>query len=391
MAENQQPMRLKNFIENYAGQSVFAFARSVLGKDGTILYNIINNVNGLSINVLDGIRKVYPELNVDWMINGKGEMIDGLKKGVGERIVRFIKFKKLSNSKFEQLCGLKNYRIVKGYLNFHEMTLIKARFPDLNVDWLKTGEGDMLVTENKTDTESKLPESDVTEVEYYVDKVLPEDDEQPDGKVQANEMASDFKLYDSFESNNMGLLIPFNLGDCDTEITQLDLQPISINSIMTNKVEFYYQLQTYDLWPQLSKGDWLLLKRGNKEQMISGKVYFMNTEPFKVQCRIFRDKGDYILLQDINGVQDDLILQSKAQIKEVLDVVAAFRNNPLTPLASSEIGRELSKRDKMLDIRDKQIDMSLKLCQDSIGLNKSAIEEIIRSNKRMEQLMFANK
>lgn len=386
MIDNQGE-RLKDFIENYAGQSVFGFAKKVLGKEGTILYNIIKEVNGLSINVLNDIQKVYPELNSDWLVNGKGEMIRGLKSGSNERIIQFIKYLKLNNSKFEQLCGLKSYRIMRGIINFKEMELIKSRYPELNIDWVKTGEGEMLVSDN---TEPK-PESDVAEVEYYVDKVVPEDDEQTGGKVQANEMASEFKLYDSFESNNMGLLIPFNLGDCDTEITQLDLQPISINSIMTNKVEFYYQLQTYDLWPQLSKGDWLLLKRGNKEQMISGKVYFMNTEPFKVQCRIFRDKGDYILLQDINGVQDDLILQSKAQIKEVLDVVAAFRNNPLTPLASSEIGRELSKRDKMLDIRDKQIDMSLKLCQDSIGLNKSAIEEIIRSNKRMEQLMFANK
>lgn len=65
---------------------------------------------------------------------------------IKERIIFYAKSKKLAISKFEKLCGLSNGYIknFKGNLGAAKLEGILNAFPDLNKDWLLTGEGDML-------------------------------------------------------------------------------------------------------------------------------------------------------------------------------------------------------------------------------------------------------
>lgn len=59
--------------------------------------------------------------------------------------------KNLKASKFEQTCGLSNGFCGKVNDNITEgsLLLIKKGFPELNIDWLKTGFGDMLIEESQ--------------------------------------------------------------------------------------------------------------------------------------------------------------------------------------------------------------------------------------------------
>lgn len=68
----------------------------------------------------------------------------GLK--VKERLLSYIKYKKLSNLAFEKACGLSNgyIRNFKGNLGNDKLTDILTAFPELNESWLLYGEGDML-------------------------------------------------------------------------------------------------------------------------------------------------------------------------------------------------------------------------------------------------------
>ena len=63
-----------------------------------------------------------------------------------ERIVKFIEFKGLSVQSFERQCGLSNGSVSKMTDNTRFRTLEKISnvYPDLNISWLRTGEGDML-------------------------------------------------------------------------------------------------------------------------------------------------------------------------------------------------------------------------------------------------------
>ena len=77
-----------------------------------------------------------------------------LSSRVKNRLISFIGYLGLSNSKFEKECGLSNgyIRNFKGNLGGQKLEDILIRFPQLNKDWLLYGEGEMLNYEiDKTD------------------------------------------------------------------------------------------------------------------------------------------------------------------------------------------------------------------------------------------------
>lgn len=69
-----------------------------------------------------------------------------MERTAKERLIEFIKTKGIGQTKFEKICGLSN-----GYINslrkapsYEKVQIIIGSFPDLNPEWLLTGEGEML-------------------------------------------------------------------------------------------------------------------------------------------------------------------------------------------------------------------------------------------------------
>ena len=67
---------------------------------------------------------------------------------VKERLIRFIKYKGLSQKKFEEAVGLANGYVnnIRRSVTNDKLQKIALQFPDLNKVWLLTGEGEMLTT-----------------------------------------------------------------------------------------------------------------------------------------------------------------------------------------------------------------------------------------------------
>lgn len=63
-----------------------------------------------------------------------------------ERVILFIEHKNLNKAEFERLVGLSNDAVSKMTDNTRMSTLdkISNAFPELNIAWLKTGEGEMI-------------------------------------------------------------------------------------------------------------------------------------------------------------------------------------------------------------------------------------------------------
>lgn len=63
-----------------------------------------------------------------------------------ERLLEYIEYKKLKNTDFEKRAGLSNGFVNNFGDNIREKTLqkISDAFPDLNIDWWKTGLGTMI-------------------------------------------------------------------------------------------------------------------------------------------------------------------------------------------------------------------------------------------------------
>ena len=69
--------------------------------------------------------------------------------GIKDRLYAFLEVKNLKPSAFERQCGLSNGFCSKVNDNITDgsVLLIQKGFPELNVNWLKTGFGDMLIEE----------------------------------------------------------------------------------------------------------------------------------------------------------------------------------------------------------------------------------------------------
>lgn len=74
-----------------------------------------------------------------------------------ERIEVFISYSNLSNKAFEEACGLGNGFVSKigKYIRQSKLELISKSFPELNIDWIESGNGAMLIeSEHNNDNDT---------------------------------------------------------------------------------------------------------------------------------------------------------------------------------------------------------------------------------------------
>ncbi|MBT0554301.1 S24 family peptidase [Riemerella anatipestifer] len=95
------------------------------------------------------------------------------QSSVKERLKEFLKYKNLSQKKFEEICGLSN-----GYVNSMRKSIkpetydeqIASNFPELNKVWLLLGKGEMLKSSEETpikgDEVKAVPYDNYMMVEY---------------------------------------------------------------------------------------------------------------------------------------------------------------------------------------------------------------------------------
>ena len=69
-----------------------------------------------------------------------------MDSNVKERLLAFIKFKGISKNRFETMCGLSKRYVsnISQSISPEVTKKISLTFPDLNMGWVLTGEGDML-------------------------------------------------------------------------------------------------------------------------------------------------------------------------------------------------------------------------------------------------------
>jgi transcriptional regulator with XRE-family HTH domain len=98
-----------------------------------------------------------------------------MDESVKERIIAFIKYKGLSQGKFEAMCGISN-----GYINNLKssptvpvLQKIISAFPDINLEWIVSGIGEMM----KSDVSNE--ERTAIDVNRFI-SLLEKKDEQMD-------------------------------------------------------------------------------------------------------------------------------------------------------------------------------------------------------------------
>lgn len=100
------------------------------------------------------VNSKYPELNMDWLASGQGQMlqeeytVESLTN-YKERIRAFCSELGISVSFFMKKCGLvkTSIKLLPESPSITILNKIAAKYPMLNIDWIKTGNGNMLVNE----------------------------------------------------------------------------------------------------------------------------------------------------------------------------------------------------------------------------------------------------
>ncbi len=104
------------------------------------------------------IKEKYPQLNLNWIIAGEGTMLNGhidvppvVSEGIRERLHSFMEHEGLIPADFEKKCGLGQGFASRITDNVREESLRKVAeaFPHLNMYWLRTGDGEMQLTEEQ--------------------------------------------------------------------------------------------------------------------------------------------------------------------------------------------------------------------------------------------------
>ena len=175
-----------------------------------------------------------------------------------QRLKDYIDYKQISIAAFEKSVGLGNATFNKvlksgGAIGTDKLEKILNKYPEINNNWLLTGEGNMLQVESK----GKIPVYDVASIGGYND-------------VVAN------------VSNSGHISEWIEAGDWFPEATS------AIHHYGDSMVEY-------------PSGSILALKRVNNPTLIlNGRNYVIETEDFRVTKQLQDDGGDYITAYSTN-------------------------------------------------------------------------------------------
>lgn len=166
--ETSVKQRLIDFIK-YKGISQRKFELNVGVSNG-----FVNNISkGIGADKLQKFLSVYPELNQEWLLTGEGNMLrDGYAsdkravnvdvcsriKEISDKLFNgdIVKMAKASYISKAQITRLINNDEQPDYDVIRKIAEISS--PKINIEWLITGEGEMLDTgDNTKDTRPRVP------------------------------------------------------------------------------------------------------------------------------------------------------------------------------------------------------------------------------------------
>ena len=91
-----------------------------------------------------------------------------MESSVKERLICFIKYKGISKNKFEIDCGLSKRYVSNIRVSIQPAVIEKISlvFPELNMGWILTGNGEMLKTESM-----EMPEVKFVDTDFLLDRI----------------------------------------------------------------------------------------------------------------------------------------------------------------------------------------------------------------------------
>lgn len=240
------------------------------------------------------------------------------------RLNEFLNYKGLTHYAFERRVGIGNGLSAKMTENTRMSTLKKIAdaFPDLDINWLRTGVGNMLKTCNNVCATNQSVANTGNNVNVVIG-------------AHGGELN---RFGDSSERNkndNWRPVLPSNIAhrpdyDIHDELLTNDFSNSNLEKLYSGNlvVDFWYVIEDNDLYPHFQRGDFIALRaydRGDY-RIKPGAVYAVDTIRDGIMVRRFKenDNGDFVSYT-FNTDDNQLFVIPKDEVIRIYKIVLMFR------------------------------------------------------------------
>lgn len=291
-----------------------------------------------------------------------------MKSAVKERLESFLKLKKISKTEFGKRIGVSAAYVtgIRRSLSQEKISSIAREFPELNIEWLLTGEGDMLksqISHTVVTGDISINGNNVVAANAgiinqgkreFIDAEKTEDIEIKETIILTPEIINQ-------EGIDLHKEIAEGTLDVEVKLTQ-DVLPSHHAKVYTENDE---------MSPEIEANDPIFVRfLGNKQGFINGRMYFVDLENGSVVRWVVREDNDHIRLISMRSEEVIPI----ASVKSISEVVAITKRPKTLPKHRVTMADVITHKDAQLDVLNSQIDKILEQKGRLIGIIEDQIK-----------------
>lgn len=247
---------------------------------------------------------------------------------VKKRVEEFCEYRKFSIGAFCREARISNsyFSNVKGEMGMTIRAKIKDTYPELNIHWLLTGEGEMLLYQPQAAIMTPYPTNNITtgNVTGNGNNFVAGNGnavQTPVEEVVAEEVSIEcIPIAASSVTAVRGVDIQEYVEQNADELEHLDLTKF------VKDVDHAEWVTDMSMYPTLKPNDAVIIKWLPEKTVVDGKMYYFNTENWPTMVRIVKIEGDKLRLIAENPNFGDIVI-NRTDIIRVGKVLCMFRKN----------------------------------------------------------------
>lgn len=282
------------------------------------------------------------------------------------RLLEFIKSKDISNRRFLLKCGLSETYIntLTGNPSGDTIAKIEEAYPDLNIQWLKTGEGEMLkvpavlTVYNPTAEDAKAVEPGM-ELKMYPAEIVEEIREEVKAEI---EEAESIPIISSKVANDVSVNVRKFVEKRGDEMERIKPKDL------IGEANIAERIRKGSMMPTFMPGDIVFVQFLDDKRVISdGHTYYFDLAGRPTIIRKVKFEGDKLRLIAENPEFGDIITTFD-DIENVADIVGMFRSFFSNQYADIEAVRR--RKDEQVDKLIEQNGEALRIISSMIKNNQ---------------------